>query len=108
MQQSARRARLRWFAPVGRMALTNYMMQSVICTAVFYGYGLGYFEQLPRAWQPLFVVVVFALQVVLGRWWMARYRYDPMEWLWAGSPTASARRCAWRLRDAIGRGDFRP
>lgn len=82
MQQPAWRARLRWFAPAGRMALTNYMMQSVICTAIFYGYGLGYFEQLPRAWQPLFVVAVFALQVVLSCWWLARYRIGPMEWLW--------------------------
>lgn len=82
MQQPAWRSRLRWFAPAGRMALTNYLMQSVICTAIFYGYGLGYFERLPRVWQPLFVLAVFALQVVLSRWWLARYRYGPMEWLW--------------------------
>ena len=82
MQKPAWARRLRWFAPAGRMALTNYLMQSVICTAIFYGYGLGYFEQLPRAWQPLFVVVVFALQVVLSRWWLSRHRYGPMEWLW--------------------------
>lgn len=82
MQQPAWRRRLQWVAPAGRMALTNYLMQSVICTAIFYGYGLGYFERLPRAWQPLFVVAVFALQVVLSRWWLSRYRYGPMEWLW--------------------------
>ncbi|TWI01051.1 uncharacterized protein IP90_02673 [Luteimonas cucumeris] len=82
MQRPAWQARLRWMAPAGRMALTNYLMQSVIATAVFYGYGLGYFERLPRAWQPLFVVAVFALQVVLSRWWLSRYRYGPMEWLW--------------------------
>jgi uncharacterized protein len=64
------------------MALTNYLMQSVICTLVFYGYGLGYFEQLPRAWQPLFVLAVFVLQVLLSRWWLSRFRYGPMEWLW--------------------------
>jgi uncharacterized protein len=82
MQQPAWAQRLRWFAPAGRMALTNYLLQSVICTAIFYGYGLGYFEQLPRAWQPLFVIAVFALQVVLSRWWLSRYRHGPMEWLW--------------------------
>ncbi|MCI4569382.1 DUF418 domain-containing protein [Lysobacter sp. CFH 32150] len=82
MQQPAWARRLHWLAPAGRMALTNYLMQSVICTAIFYGYGLGYFEQLPRAWQPLFVVVVFALQVMYSRWWLSRYRYGPMEWLW--------------------------
>lgn len=82
MQRPAWRARLNWFAPAGRMALTNYLMQSVICTAIFYGYGLGYFEQLPRVWQPLFVLAVFVLQVLLSRWWLSRFRYGPMEWLW--------------------------
>jgi uncharacterized protein len=82
MQKPAWARRLRWFAPAGRMALTNYLMQSVICTAIFYGYGLGYFEQLPRLWQPLFVVAVFALQVALSRWWLSSHRYGPMEWLW--------------------------
>lgn len=82
MQRSGWPERLRWFAPAGRMALTNYILQSVICTGIFYGYGLGYFEQLPRAWQPLFVLAVFALQVAYSRWWLARYRYGPLEWLW--------------------------
>jgi uncharacterized protein len=82
MQHPAWARRLHWLAPAGRMALTNYLMQSVICTAIFYGYGLGYFERLPRAWQPLFVVAVFALQVVLSRWWLSRHRFGPMEWLW--------------------------
>ncbi len=75
-------AALRWVAPAGRMALTNYLGQSVLCTLVFYGYGLGWFEQLPRAWQIPFVLAVFALQVLFSRWWLARFRFGPMEWLW--------------------------
>lgn len=82
MQHPAWARRLRWLAPAGRMALTNYLLQSVVCTAIFYGYGLGYFERLPRAWQPLFVVTLFALQVLLSHWWLARFRYGPMEWVW--------------------------
>lgn len=70
-----------WLAPAGRMALTSYLMQSVIGTVVFYGFGLGWWG-MPRAWQLLFVVVVFALQVVFSRWWLARFRYGPMEALW--------------------------
>ncbi len=73
---------LRWLAPAGRMALTNYLGQSLVCTLVFYGYGLGYFEQLPRAWQAPFVFVLFALQVLFSRWWLARYRHGPAEWAW--------------------------
>ncbi|HEY4556228.1 MAG TPA: DUF418 domain-containing protein [Lysobacter sp.] len=74
--------KLRRLAPAGRMALTNYLVQSVVCTLVFSGYGLGYFEQLPRAWQVPFALALFALQVAWSRAWLARFRYGPMEWLW--------------------------
>lgn len=82
MQRPAWAERLRWLAPAGRMALTNYLLQSVVCTLVFYGYGLGYFEQLSRAWQPLFVLALFGLQVAFSRWWLSKHRYGPVEWLW--------------------------
>ncbi|MFS8137895.1 MAG: DUF418 domain-containing protein, partial [Thermomonas sp.] len=68
-------------APAGRMALTNYLSQSIIGTLFFYGYGLGHWG-LGRAWQLVFVLVVFALQVAFSHWWLARFRYGPMEWLW--------------------------
>jgi uncharacterized protein len=69
-------------APAGRMALTLYLMQSVIGTLVFYGYGLGMWGQVSRAWQVSGVLVVFALQVALSHWWMARFRFGPLEWAW--------------------------
>lgn len=69
-------------APAGQMALTHYLLQSIVCTLIFYGYGLGYFEQLPRAWQVPFVVVFFSLQVLLSRWWLSRFRFGPAEWVW--------------------------
>lgn len=74
--------RMAVLAPVGRMALSNYLAQSIICTLVFYGYGLGLFEQLPRLWQVPFVFALFALQVAWSHWWMARFRFGPAEWLW--------------------------
>lgn len=73
---------LAWLAPAGRMALTNYLLQSLVCTLVFYGYGLGYFEQLPRAWQVPFALCLFGAQVLLSRWWLRHFRFGPMEWLW--------------------------
>ncbi|MCK7593420.1 DUF418 domain-containing protein [Pseudomarimonas salicorniae] len=82
LQQPVWRERLAVLAPAGQMALTNYLMQSLICVGLFYGYGLGYFEQLPRAWQPLFVLALFAAQVALSHWWLARFRFGPAEWLW--------------------------
>jgi uncharacterized protein len=76
-------SRIRVLAPLGRMALTNYLMQSLICMLFFYGYGLGHWG-LPRAEQVLFVVVVYAAQIAFSHWWLARFRYGPMEWLWRG------------------------
>jgi uncharacterized protein len=73
---------LRWLAPAGRMALSNYLLQSLVCTLIFYGYGLGYFERIPRAWQVPFVLALFVMQVLLSHAWLKRYRFGPMEWLW--------------------------
>ncbi|KGM57004.1 hypothetical protein N799_12440 [Lysobacter arseniciresistens ZS79] len=73
---------LRVLAPAGRMALTNYLAQSAIGTLVFYGYGLGLWGGVPRSWQVLGVVVVFGLQLLASRWWLARFRYGPLEWAW--------------------------
>lgn len=76
---------VRWLgvlAPAGRMALTNYLGQSLVGTWLFYGYGLGLWGEVSRAWQVLGVVLVFALQLLLSRWWLARFRYGPLEWLW--------------------------
>lgn len=82
LQSPAWARKLRVLAPAGRMALTHYLVQSLVCTLIFYGYGLGYFEQLSRAWQVPFCLVLFALQVAVSHWWFARFRYGPMEWLW--------------------------
>lgn len=75
------RAILAPLALAGRMALTNYIGQSVIGTLFFYGYGFSHWG-MGRALQLVFVLVVFALQVLFSRWWLARFRYGPLEWLW--------------------------
>ncbi|CAN5158107.1 hypothetical protein BH09PSE6_BH09PSE6_32920 [soil metagenome] len=72
---------LSWLAPVGRMALTNYLMQSVVSATFFYHYGLGHYGWT-RIPQVGFVVVVFALQVALSHWWLRHFRFGPMEWVW--------------------------
>jgi len=76
-------AKIKVFAPLGRMALTNYLVASLIGTTYFYGYGLGHWG-MGRAWQALFVAVVISLQLAFSHWWLARFRYGPMEWLWRG------------------------
>ena len=74
--------RLQWLAPAGRMALSNYLLQSLVCTLLFYGYGLGMFEQMGRLWQLLFAVALFAVQVAASHAWLRRFRFGPVEWLW--------------------------
>jgi uncharacterized membrane protein YeiB len=69
------------FAPAGRMALTVYITQSLIGTLFFYGYGLGWYG-LGRAWQLVWCVAVYAVLLVLCHWWLKRFRYGPLEWLW--------------------------
>jgi uncharacterized protein len=76
------RERLRPLTYVGRMALTNYLLQSVVCTLIFYGYGLGMFAKLrPLYWIPL-ALVIYAAQIPFSKWWMARFQFGPAEWLW--------------------------
>jgi uncharacterized protein len=88
------RARLHRFAAIGRTALTNYLLQSLVGTLIFYGYGLGFFGVGPAALLPL-TVLLFAAQMYLSPWWLRRYRFGPVEWLWRrltyGGPLAMRR-----------------
>ena len=69
-------------AAVGRMALTNYLMQSLLCMLVFTGAGLGWVGQL-QLWQVYGIVFpIWLLQLWLSLWWLKRYYYGPIEWLW--------------------------
>ena len=71
-----------WAAPIGRMAFTNYLLQSVIFGWIFYGYGLGLFGRLGVAAAFAIGVIVYASQVAFSALWLQRYRYGPVEWLW--------------------------
>jgi uncharacterized protein len=76
------RQRLHPLTYVGRMALSNYLLQSLVCTLIFYGYGLGMFAKVrPLYWIPL-AVAIYATQIPLSKWWMSRYQFGPVEWLW--------------------------
>jgi uncharacterized protein len=70
------------FAAVGRMAFTNYLMQSVICTTIFYGHGLGLYGKVSRVGQIGVVLGVWAFLLILSPIWLRRYHFGPMEWLW--------------------------
>ena len=72
----------RRLAAVGRTAFSNYILHSVLCTLIFYGHGLGLFGHAQRWHQLLIVFGIWALQLWLAPWWLARYRYGPLEWSW--------------------------
>jgi uncharacterized protein len=64
------------------MALSNYLLQSVVMTSVFYGYGLGLYGQVPRVGQMAMAAALIVLQLWLSPWWMSRFRFGPAEWAW--------------------------
>ena len=73
---------MKGFANVGQMAFTNYLMQTIICTLFFYGYGLGYYNHLK--YHQLFYVVgaVWIFQLIFSAIWLRYYLFGPFEWLW--------------------------
>jgi uncharacterized protein len=73
---------LGWVAPLGRMAFTNYLAQSLIFGWIFYGYGLGLFGRLGVTSALTIGLAVYIGQVFFSAWWLRRYRYGPVEWLW--------------------------
>jgi uncharacterized protein len=72
----------RAFAAGGRMAFTNYLMQTVICTFIFYGHGLGLFGKVSRSGQFLMVFIIYIFQLWLSQLWLKYFRFGPVEWLW--------------------------
>jgi uncharacterized protein len=72
----------RRLAAVGRMALTNYLMQSVICTTLFYGWGFGLFGTLNRTALAGIVLAIWVFQLLISPLWLRFFRFGPAEWLW--------------------------
>jgi uncharacterized protein len=71
-----------WLAPVGRMALTNYLLQSLVCIALFYGIGFGLMDRIGSAAGALLATLIFAAQVWASAFWLRRHRFGPVEWIW--------------------------
>ncbi len=69
-------------AAAGRMAFTNYLMTSVLCTLFFYGYGLGWYGYLSRFQIYGVVFAIWALMLLWSKPWLTHFRYGPLEWLW--------------------------
>lgn len=85
-------------APVGRMALTNYLLQSAICVPLFYRFGGGLFAQFSLGALLLFVCALFTAQIAASALWLRYFTQGPMEWLWRWQ--IKGRRPAWLRRDS--------
>jgi uncharacterized protein len=71
-----------WMVPVGRMAFTNYIAQSVVLGLVFFGYGGGLLGRMGVMEGVAVALAIFAAQIWLSRWWLGRHVFGPLEWLW--------------------------
>lgn len=81
MKNTAKRI-LNTFAPLGRMSLTNYVVQSIIGTFVYYGYGLGLYQYTGATYCLLIGLLLFTIQLFFCRWWLKRHKQGPLENLW--------------------------
>ncbi|MBP7147538.1 MAG: DUF418 domain-containing protein [Acidobacteria bacterium] len=70
-----------WLAPVGRTAMSNYVFQSVVCTTIFYSYGLGLFYRTTYSINVALALGVFAIEIIVSRSWLRRFDFGPLEWL---------------------------
>ena len=85
----ALRGLTRPFAAVGRTALSNYLLQTVICTTIFYGHGFGLYGSVDRVGQFGIVIGVWAVQMVASSLWLRHYRSGPAEWVWRAATYGS-------------------
>jgi len=67
---------------VGKLALTNYLMQSVICSFIFYGHGMAMFADLDRAFLALIVLAIWLIQIAFSHFWLSFFRFGLFEWVW--------------------------
>ena len=74
--------RLAVFAPYGRMALTNYLLQSVVGSFIYYSWGLAWVGTLPSRYSFLMALGLIVIQMAFSSWWLKHFRYGPVEWLW--------------------------
>ena len=81
-QRTAWQRHLAPLAAVGRTALSNYLLQSVICTTIFYSYGFGLYGRIGQPAGVALTFLIFAVQIPLSAWWLRHFRFGPVEWLW--------------------------
>ena len=67
---------------IGKMALTCYLLESIIATFIFYGYGLGFFGHISRIGQLFITLIIWIILIFFTTFWKRRFKYGPLEWIW--------------------------
>jgi len=70
------------FIPIGQMALTSYILQSILCVFIFYGFGFKLFGSLSLSFIYLIAIAILAFQVIFSMLWLKKFRFGPLEWIW--------------------------
>lgn len=73
---------LQWFTFPGRMAFTNYISQSIICTFLFGPFGFGLYGKLPLTTAIIIAIAIYIFQIVVSKWWLSKFRFGPLEYIW--------------------------
>jgi uncharacterized protein len=73
---------IRRLAAAGRMALTNYLMDTILCSILFFGFGFGLFGEINRFGLIWIVFGIWAVQLIISPVWLKHFRFGPAEWLW--------------------------
>jgi uncharacterized protein len=75
-------AKLQVFQAVGKLAISNYLFQSIVATLIFYNYGLGLFSKISVGTGTLLAITIFLIQAYISTKWVRSYHYGPVEWIW--------------------------
>lgn len=82
---------LHLLAPCGRISLSIYLIQSLVCVPLFYPYGLGWYKTIGQTNSLLFGIAFYALLIIIAHWWVKRFHYGPVEWLWRSATYMSTK-----------------
>jgi uncharacterized protein len=82
LQKNWWKQKLMIFQYIGKMSLTNYLLQSIVCTMLFYHYGLGWYGKMSMFAGTLLAIILYSVQLVISRQWLRHFQFGPMEWIW--------------------------
>jgi uncharacterized protein len=82
VQREGWKKRLAPLAAVGRLALSNYLFQTLVAVLIFYSYGFGLWGKVGPLGGAVMALLIFPFQILLSLWWLRHFRFGPAEWFW--------------------------